>query len=195
MTKIGHVDPNNWNSNEKELRFSAYANAPVFQTQRIYEAFDKDALEFIEMAIWNPSIISGTKFHKPMFDCIISYKKKATNEFDAERAKNEFNTKRLDSLVRSVEDITRLDIHYHELIEDLFGCDVNDIEDHNTSPEWNYANEVKYTQSQLDNALEVQKHGSIQRSELALKYKKEQFSWLNVLYFIIGFVLSWYIFT
>ncbi|PKH02434.1 hypothetical protein CXF72_11655 [Psychromonas sp. MB-3u-54] len=79
-----------------------------------------------------------------MFDCIRSYEKEAKIEFSEEKNSN---------FVRNIEDINRINMHYHEFIHEAFGCDVNDIDEHNTNSEWNYKNRAKYTQKDIDEAL------------------------------------------
>ncbi|NQZ31059.1 MAG: hypothetical protein HRU06_07270 [Oceanospirillaceae bacterium] len=186
MTEIHHIDPENWNANEKKQRLSAYANAPIAHTQRIYDGFAKDGLEFLERAIFNPAIISGTDYHKPMFDCIIEYNKNADNEYSIERT---------DSSVRDIEDIAYISVHYHELIEDVFGCHVTDIEEHNTDLEWIYNNRAKYSQSDIDNALLDQKKQCKKLMKNSSDGHNLNLTITRALYFLIGFALSWMIFS
>ena len=176
----------NWNENKKEQRLSAYANVAITQSKLIYDAYEKDGLDFLELAIWNPSIISGTKCHKPMFDCIKAFK---------ERADNKFKTEKSDSLVRDIEDICWIDTHYHELIEDAFGCHVTEIDEHNKDPEWTYNNRAKYTQSEIDEAIKdkhIQCEGAIKIISSGHNF---ELLITKVLYFLFGFTLSWMIFA
>lgn len=186
MTQIRHIDYEYWNSNDKDKRLSAYANAPVIQAQKIYEGFERDSLEFLEMAIWNPVIISNTQFHKPMFDCIIAYTAQANREFNAESS---------NATARNIEDISRIDIHYHELIEETFGCHVTDISEHNTDPQWIYNHRVKYTQNDIDKALKEQEDRINHRDRAEQNSINARSPSLRVMYFIIGFALSWLIFS
>lgn len=129
-----------------------------------------------------------------MFDCIIAYKESMDREFKLEKAENEPEYKKMDALVRGIEDINRVDLHFHELIEELFGCDVNDIEDHNTDAAWLYSHKLKYTQKEMDDAVNKVQNRTVQL-ENSKNLLSSKLSRRSVMFFIIGISLGWLIFN